>query len=353
MRERAAPETAQACPLCGGGDGRVVSTRDRRRRSLVSILCLDCGLVYNSPIPGDAEVERFYRDAYRLEYKGAAVPSRRQIVRNFKHVMDFFQRNSELLAQARTCLDIGAGSGEFLFFASALGMEAKGIEPNEGYAAHARENLGLDVATSFIHDTDYPRGGADLIRLNHVLEHLNRPVESLKVIGRWLADDGIIYIEVPNIEDYARSKSRGNIFHFGHIFNFNPWTLRASAGLAGLEEVAGVRAANAYSTGTFFRKGPSWTAEQARNPDNAARVAAALRRHYAELRLTRTAAKMISKLKRHADETGTGLRLAEPAAIGAHFVARFKEGPAGRTDRLRAAEPGCRPTETGDPFERV
>ena len=330
MSERPASEPGEACILCRGERAEIVSTRDRRRRPLTSVLCAECGLVFNSPVPADAAVEQFYRQAYRLEYKGAAVPSRRQIVRNFKGVLAFFEVNSELLAKARTCLDVGAGSGEFLFFAQAVGMRAIGIEPNEGYAAHARNSLGLDVATSFIQDTDYPQGGADLIRLNHVLEHLNRPVESLRALGRWLAGEGVIYIEVPNIETYARGKSRGNIFHFGHIFNFNPWTLRACAGLAGFEEVESVRAANARSTGTFFRKGRTWTAEEARNPDNAARIAELLRRHYAERRVARTAAKMMRKLRRHAGEMGTGLRLAEPAAIGAHFVARFKTGAAGR-----------------------
>jgi len=335
MTARYAAQPEEACALCGGRNAETVSTRDRRRRPLTSMLCLDCGLVYSSPVPSDPVVERFYRDRYRLEYKGAALPSRRQIVRNFKYVLGFFERNAALLADARTCLDVGAGSGEFLFFARALGMRAAGIEPNEGYAAYARESLGLDVSTAFIQDADYPQGGADFIRLNHVLEHLNRPVESLKALGRWLADDGVIYIEVPNIEDYADTKSRGNIFHFGHIFNFSPWSLRACAGLAGFEELEAVREANARSTGSFFRKGRSWTVEEAANPDNAARVAGGLRRHYAERRLGRTTAKMMRKLRRHTEEIGDGLRFSDPAAIGAHFVERFKQGPAGCNGRDR------------------
>jgi SAM-dependent methyltransferase len=320
----------ETCILCGGEHAEIVSTRDRRRRPLTSMLCTDCGLICNSPIPTDAEVEAFYRDAYRLEYKGAAVPSRRQIVRNFKRVLSFFQRNAQLFANARTCLDVGAGSGEFMYFAKSLGMEAKGIEPNKGYAAYARESLDLDVDTASIQDTDYPERGADLIRLNHVLEHLNRPVESLKALSRWLANDGLIYIEVPNIERYARGKSRGNIFHFGHVFNFSPWTLRACAGLAGLEEVESVRVARAGSTGTFFRKGRTWTAEEARNPENAASVAEMLRRHYAERRFAGKARKLMRKFRRQLCATGTGLRLSEPAAIGAHFVDRFKQSTSGQ-----------------------
>lgn len=330
MSGEPATEPVEACILCRGEHAEVVSALDRRRRPLRSVLCADCGLVFNSPVPSDEALQQFYRRAYRLEYKGTAVPSLRQIVRNFQYILAFFEAHSEVLAEAHTCLDVGAGSGEFLFFATALGMRAKGIEPNEGYAAHARDNLGLDVTTSFIEDADYPQGGADFIRLNHVLEHLNRPIESLQAVGRWLAEEGVLYIEVPNIETYARSKSRGNIFHFGHVFNFNPWTLRACAGLAGFEEVESVRVANARSTGTFFRKGRVGTVEEAANPANARRVAELLRQHYAERRIARSAAKMMRKLGRRAGETRTGLRLAEPAAIGAHFVGRYKAAMTGR-----------------------
>lgn len=312
------------CVLCGGEDHALVSRHDRHRRPLTSLMCRGCGLVFNWPIPDEATLAAFYSDRYRLEYKGDAAPRSRQIVRNFNRVLDFFSANWPLMAGARTCLDIGAGSGEFLYFARGLGMQARGVEPNRAYAAFCRDRFGLDVTTGFVGGFDYPDGGADLIRLSHVLEHLSDPVGSLRMVRRWLADDGIIHIEVPDIEVYADQKTRGNMFHFGHIFNFSAWTLRACAGLAGLEEAAELRATPAAGTATFFRKGRVWTAAEARNPAAAARVLGRLDRHYARRRVVHSVAKLGRKLNRRAGELRTVLTLGDPARIGAHFVARFR-----------------------------
>lgn len=314
----------ERCVLCRGTEHTVVSRRDRKRRPLTSVMCQGCGLVFNSPVPDDATLAEFYSERYRLEYKGMFEPRRRQVVRNFAGVLEFFRANWPLMADAGTCLDVGAGSGEFLFFAQNTGLRAVGLEPNRAYAAYCRERLGLDVTTGFIGDFDYPAGGAGLIRLNHVLEHLNDPVASLRALRRWLADDGLLHVAVPNIEIYAEAKSRGNMFHFGHVFNFNPWTLRACAGLAGLEEVEELRARNAAMTGTFFRKGRTWTAEEARNAGNAVRVREPIARHYSEWRIRRALAKLGRKLGRGAGETRTGTAFGDPARIGAHFVAQFR-----------------------------
>jgi SAM-dependent methyltransferase len=101
---------------------------------------------------------------------------------------------------------------------------------------------------------DQSFGSFDFIRLSHVLEHMPDPVRSLKTLQRWLADDGVLYLETPNIEAEAGRKIRGSMFHFGHIFNFNPFTLRLAAKGAGLQEAPECAAKLADATGTFFVK---------------------------------------------------------------------------------------------------
>ena len=58
-------------------------------------------------------------------------------------------------------------------------------------------------------------------RLNHVLEHLNDPVKYLAMVETWLAPGGVLYIEVPNIEEDCRVRSRGNV-HMGISGNSIP-----------------------------------------------------------------------------------------------------------------------------------
>lgn len=317
-------ETAP-CAICGETQKLAVSRRDRHRKPLTTVLCTGCGIVHNWPIPDDDTLARFYSEKYRREYKGTAVIRTRTLVRNFERTLWFFNAYWPIMRAARSCIDVGSGNGEFLYFARALGMDATGIEPDIAAAEFSRDQLGLEVATTFIEDSEFGKGAAGMLRLYHVLEHLNDPVGKLKTLRGWLADDGILCISVPNIEAETESKWRGRMFHFGHIYNFNPRSLRACAGRAGFEEVESLRKSHRNQTTTFFRKARPWSAAKARDEQNAARLKDRFQAHYSPLRFAISAKKLRGKVKNAAREASTGLQLSDPGAIGRHFVARFQE----------------------------
>ncbi len=312
-----------------------VSDTDRHGKPLRTVINMDTGLVRNDPIPGDEELARFYSEDYRTSYKGAEKPRKRQILRNFRRAAAHVEMYRDVLGQAATVLDVGAGSGEFAFLMTEMGKTVTGIEPNAGYAAYCRDDLALDIRTAHLSQDLFAQAEFDLIRLNHVLEHLNDPVGYLHMISQWLTPGGLLYVEVPNIETYAREKSRGNMFHFGHIFNFNPWTLRMAAALAGLDEASETAARSADTTGVFFRRSTTAIeAQDASSPDNAQKVREMIRRHYAGQFREGKAAKPIVKLSNRVEETLTGLRLGTPQDIGrkiAHSIAAVPG--AGETSR--------------------
>ncbi len=242
------------CALCGATDHHVVSTKDRHGNALRTILCSGCGIITNHPIPSDEELAAFYKKDYRTDYKGTPEPRMRQVWRNFSRMEQHMLNNRDVYASGMKCLDLGSGSGEFMFLANAIGMTCKGVEPNEGYANYCRTKLGLDVANQTLEETHFEPKSFDLIRLSHVLEHMRNPVRSLKVLHEWLDDDGILYIEVPDIEAEAARKMRGKMFHFGHLCNFNPVTLRLAASLAGFAELPKTAERLRQTTGAYFVK---------------------------------------------------------------------------------------------------
>ena len=185
-------------------DLEVVSDTDRHGKPLSTVINMQTGLVRNDSIPDDAELARFYAEDYRTSYKGAETPRTRQIIRNFRRAADHIRTFRDVLEPAGTVLDVGAGSGEFAYLMGQLGKNVTGIEPNAGYAAYCRDALGLDIQTAHLAPDLFEAGRFDLIRLNHVLEHLNDPVKYLSMIAAWLAPGGVLYVEVPNIETYAR-----------------------------------------------------------------------------------------------------------------------------------------------------
>lgn len=247
-------QTDEPCRLCGGLEKIPVSQKDRHGNPLETVLCAGCGVVTNRPIPNDEELATFYREKYRKEYKGLSTPRMRQVWRNFRRENAHIESHWEIYRNRKNCLDLGSGSGEFMFLLKSLGIKCLGVEPDQDYSAYCRERLGLDIRTQTLEETDFPDGSFDFIRLSHVLEHMPDPVRSLKTLQRWLADDGVLYLETPNIEAEAGRKIRGSMFHFGHIFNFNPFTLRLAAKGAGLQEAPECAAKLADATGTFFVK---------------------------------------------------------------------------------------------------
>ena len=225
-----------------------------------------------------------------------------------------------MLKKPERILDVGAGSGEFLYSISSLGKDVQGIEPNRDYAEYCRDSLSLNVQTLQIADFDPGETKFDFIRLSHVLEHLNDPVSYLSTLADWLSDDGILYLEVPNILDYASGKSKGNMFHFGHIYNFSPWTLVSVAGLAGLREYEKTSSRQADSTGMFFEKSTAPIAvSQQTGKENAKRVFNAIDRHYSHGRVgtgVKAARKFLRKSGKLIDETVSVSGFKTPKEIG-------------------------------------
>ena len=225
----------------------------------------------------------------------------------------------ERLSQVKTCLDVGAGGGEFLYLAKQRGWDAQGIEPNEGYAQSAKEFYDVDIFCGMMNETDYPDKSFDFIRLNHVLEHINHPVAFLNRLRGWLKDDGLLYVEVPNIKAYAVGRTKGKIFHYGHIFNFSPWTLQGCGKLAGFDLANNVEA---VTTALFFVKGEAGSPSDLVNETNYQEIRACLDLHYsgAARPLSSRISKPLKKLVRYIREFGKGHRYKDRKSIGQDFT---------------------------------
>jgi 2-polyprenyl-3-methyl-5-hydroxy-6-metoxy-1,4-benzoquinol methylase len=99
-------------------------------------------------------------------------------------------------------LDIGCGFGDQLAHFRDKGHITKGIEPGKERALFGINNYGLDILNEQLEALESKKVSLgekfDLIYLNQVFEHLYNPVSLLKFLKSHLADDGIIFIAVPN-----------------------------------------------------------------------------------------------------------------------------------------------------------
>src|SRR5688572_25597530 len=206
------------CNLCGGSDVEVIGDRDREGNSLRTTICRICGLVWSNPRPTPQEVRRYYSREYRLDYKGQSTPSLRHIARSARGALNRYRALAPYLKHGARILDAGAGGGEVVYVLRKLGFDASGLEPDEQYARHAREALDVPVATGFVQDATFPSCRFDVVTMYHALEHVEDPAAILSRLRSWMTDDGVLLIEVPNVEAVCISPTHR--FHFAHFYNF-------------------------------------------------------------------------------------------------------------------------------------
>lgn len=214
---------AYPCGLCGDTDREVLATRGRGHTPLTTAICRGCGLVSHHPLPSPIEMAEFYAKHYRVAYKGGFEPKRKHALRAQRGAIARAARLAPFIRQGAQVLDIGASSGEFVYVMARSGFQARGLEPNQAYADFARRSYGVAMETGGFEEAAPHHASLHLVTMNHVLEHVADPWQALRRIHGWLAEDGILFLEVPNLS--ATHKQVSNIFHKAHIWNFTPETL--------------------------------------------------------------------------------------------------------------------------------
>ncbi len=131
--------------------------------------------------------EAFY---HQLERPGYYSPSRLEFARTLQ-----FARKNRL----RRVLDVGCGVGLFLDQARQAGCETCGVELSRAAGEKARAN-GHRIFDRLLGDLDLHEtgGGFDLITLFQVVEHLPKPVETMREAAALLNPGGCISVAVPS-----------------------------------------------------------------------------------------------------------------------------------------------------------
>lgn len=268
------------CNLCGATAATVLSERSRSGAYLRTVACTGCGLVWSDPRPHDPR--RFYAETYRLDYKGTYVPRPKHVLRAGRVALSRLDKIRPFLRPAMRILDVGSGGGEFAYLLARLGHAVRGVEPNRGYANHAAAEYGLDIEVGFIGDVALEPASYDLITIWHVLEHTEDPGAVLRQLRAALRPDGVLVVEVPNVE--ATCQWPASSFHEAHLFNFNAATLARLGERQGLAAAATTLAADGGNLTMAFRAEdvPARTPSVAPAlPGNHARVVGVVRRHRA------------------------------------------------------------------------
>lgn len=225
------------CPLCDGLDFKQLKDNDRYFMGIKTVGCNKCGLVQTNPRPSRSGLQLFYENDYRKFYQGVLSPNQEYINRYNKNLRleatcGYLARFFPFDKLNSTILDIGCSEGALFSAMRGRGFRGKlsGVEPNSDFAKYASDNNDAIVVS----ELDDIVGKYNLITINHVYEHLLDPYDFLIKLKKHLKVNGILYIDVPDIEEYSSL----NDLHIAHVFHFSIRTLRAILIKSGFEIMA-------------------------------------------------------------------------------------------------------------------
>ncbi len=274
---RAAPAEWVPCNLCGAASYDVVARRDRDGRPLQTVLCRACGLVWTNPRPAAEAIDRYYEAEYRPDYTGTAAPAPRKLLRGLLGARDRRDALTPLLPPGASVLDVGCGAGELVFLLRRAGLAAAGIEPGGEYAGFARRVLGVPVQTASVGSAVVRPASLDAVTMYHCLEHVADPKLVLARAGTWLRTDGLLVVEVPNVDSTVQAPAHR--YHYAHLYHFSGATLGALGEAAGLGLVRASCSSDGGNVVCVFRRGPGAPGSRLDPAAAAARTAAILRTH--------------------------------------------------------------------------
>lgn len=124
-------------------------------------------------------------------------------------------------------LDIGCGSGKFLYKMRQQGWETYGVEVSD-QAAQVGQRVGLNIYCGTLLDAHFESDFFDYVRANHSLEHIVNPQETLAEVHRILKPQGKLHIGVPNIDSWNARLFKEYWWYLGvpiHPYSYSVRTL--------------------------------------------------------------------------------------------------------------------------------
>ncbi|MHB8174814.1 MAG: class I SAM-dependent methyltransferase [Nitrospirota bacterium] len=210
------------CPICGSDSFLPY------RMGLVR--CNSCNVVLSHAIWQPQSNEKLEEEWFGKDYK---------VEKPFWVSLFEAYNNRKTLARLGRCasgrrlLEVGVGSGSFLKAAKQQGYSVMGCDISASICESVCRIHGVPMHADVL-ATLSGEGLFDVIVMNHVLEHVQQPIEFMHDVSRLLTPGGVVHIAVPNIACLEARFSGWNCYEPYHLIYFDPQTLRRTISTGGL-----------------------------------------------------------------------------------------------------------------------
>jgi len=238
------------CNLCGNQEFTIVHENilDFVSGEKFNIIkCTGCGLMITSPFPSPENLGKYYPRTYYSYVEGKDYLSARvgrmikeyfvsppkNIIKRFiiglisKIIKKFIAILIEGEGNGRKLLDVGCGDGRRVAWLIHHNFQVYGTEIDKNACNRAKKR-GIEVFNGELWDAGYPSDFFDIITFSQVFEHLHNPQRVLEECFRILKSNGILIIDVPNIDSLIHTIYGKHTFHLEvprHLYHFSKATL--------------------------------------------------------------------------------------------------------------------------------
>ncbi|HYE32675.1 MAG TPA: methyltransferase domain-containing protein [Methylomirabilota bacterium] len=220
------------CPVCDGSESQPELTK----AELALVRCMNCSMVYASPVSAAYVDGSYYEDAGRPFYLSPAKLRGDYSPVRFARELRLFRR----FCVSGRVLDVGCSTGAFLYQLNQRypgAYDAIGTDVSSPALDYA-EQQGVTIRRKSFLDADWATGEFDAVTFWAVLEHVSEPRAFLEQAVRVLKPGGICFVLVPNYRSLA-VRILGARYRYilpQHLNYFTRETLRRAAP-AGLHPV--------------------------------------------------------------------------------------------------------------------
>ncbi len=227
-------ERKESCPLCGNNEYH------RFKHKLW--ICMNCGLIVDEKI-----WEKSANVKQEEEWFESERPQESFWVRAFESLNNkrTWRRLRRHIPLAGMVLEIGVGSGALLGYMKNKGVNVEGCDLSKTICKRAQKIWGVTMYNCFL--ADLPRETQyDAVVVNHVLEHVDGPIQFLKDVRNRLKNEGVVHIGVPNVSCWQALLPGWNSYEPYHLVYFSPATLQQAVKQAGFK-VLRIRTHDSFS----------------------------------------------------------------------------------------------------------
>ncbi len=242
------------CPICQRGDPEIVRVGIRENLETEVYRCA-CGLEYITPPFEDPQA--YYSLEYRKEHN--PVPWAEMTAgQRFDYYRPLMPKRlphfQKFIRPGQRVLEVGCSAGHYLDVLNKSGYAPVGCDYNPEDVEYVSKVLGIPCEVGDI-ETAFPGKTFPAICCYHVLEHVVDPVGWLRTAYERLETGGVLYVQVPNLDDALHSVYKipefdQRWYREPHLSYFNAATLERIASEAGF--TVEISYDQLYSMGNHF-----------------------------------------------------------------------------------------------------